>query len=275
MNPRLVLTAVAVVSTILVGLPAASSAQRHQRYSMADLTALASSSSWDELIEHAGDIAPARRNDAWRALVVRAANGVLENVSDYEAFMRAESLLRSHGFLLQNDEFKTKRAAAAARAIGRCLDESSYDVSPCLDAATQVLGRDPTNHGLAFSLGRVIRLGTSRGPDTTFFRRAVEAQGAPVAQYCADGELQEGVARRFSQVSGATEAADASAIAFGPCFEQLRARLLRDVAEASSTHREIVCPELQRRNALTGAARTACQPPAPAQPRRRTGGASR
>lgn len=53
----------------LVAMASSFSAVAEERYSMEDLTALHKAQSWNELLYHANDIRPSKRDDAWQGLV--------------------------------------------------------------------------------------------------------------------------------------------------------------------------------------------------------------
>lgn len=121
-------------------------------YELADLDALAKQSSWQELLDHAEDIAPSQRTAKWSELVETAAVGVLAGLdTDKVAFTglgTADDLTRRYPLLKKSKAFMTKRADVGLRAFTRCFELTRRDntaTKACADRLAGFADGDPDN----------------------------------------------------------------------------------------------------------------------------------
>lgn len=117
-------TAASSTSSASTTAPSVSRALASDRrvYSRADLDALAAQSAYPELGEHLEDLAPAERDDAWRALVARAVTGYLRAppapTHDLDLVERADDLVERYPSLRSSKEFLAVWGDIAVRAAG-------------------------------------------------------------------------------------------------------------------------------------------------------------
>ena len=142
-------------TAIAVALLIASTA--HARvYELGDLDTLAKSSSWQELLDHAEDIAPSQRTGHWAQLVEEAAIGVVAGLdADKVAFTglgTADDLTRRYPLLKKSRAFMAKRADVGLRAFARCFELTRRDATTtkaCADRLAGFSDGDPDNVDLA------------------------------------------------------------------------------------------------------------------------------
>lgn len=99
-------------------------------YPLEELRALDTPETKDELLAHAREVAPSKRNDEWRGLVERAAVATLSGVevkdtaSAGDALGRVEELDRRFPALRKSALFLSRRAAVGVSAFGWMLQSS-------------------------------------------------------------------------------------------------------------------------------------------------------
>ena len=125
-------------------------------YSIADLEALAKQEAWQELIDHAEDIAPSQRNEHWQMLVEKAGIGVLTGLDvdkvSFTGLGAADVLLRRFPQLKRSKPFMQKRADVGLRAFTRCFELTGDDNKDSDACAARLVGfsdGDPDNADLS------------------------------------------------------------------------------------------------------------------------------
>ena len=126
-----------------------------KNYEMSDLEALDKQSAWQELVDHAEDIAPSQRNARWAALVEKAATGILAGLDADKVSLSglgvADTLTRRYPQLKSSKPFMHERAEVGLRAFARCFvltGDDNVDADAC---ATRLVGfsdGDPGNADL-------------------------------------------------------------------------------------------------------------------------------
>lgn len=200
-----------------------------REYSMQDLQALERQSNWLELLQHANDIAPASRNDAWQGLVGRAARAYLAEVAQQEepfiAFLTADGITRAFGFLRQDRAYMDERADVGIAGLRQCF-EQSYRVSACADGVEDFQRGDPENHKLAFELATIMDQRSNNSTAPRLFQIAVQYGGV---EYCQEESLQAAVVAGLSvPVEEVLE--PAKDLAFGTCYGELQEKLVEELA---------------------------------------------
>jgi hypothetical protein len=125
-------------------------------YDLADLETLAKQSAWQELLDHAEDVAPALRNDRWNKLVEDAGTNVLAALDTEKLTLAAlatvDQLTHRYPMLAKSKPFMARRADIGMRAFTRCFEATGEDNEDA-DACAQRLGgfadADPDNADLA------------------------------------------------------------------------------------------------------------------------------
>ncbi len=164
-------------------------------YPMDELRALGSQAAWDELLQHAKDVAPSKRDDEWKKLVEQAAVGTLaaqapESARDAEAALaHAEQLLKAHPALKTAPAFLSARAELALKAFTHTYGSSRHSAGddPWLVDVRRYVEKDAVTPGLAQRFAKELVLGRLT-PSVAFplYRLALARDGAKV---CAEPEL--------------------------------------------------------------------------------------
>jgi hypothetical protein len=239
MLQRIALLAALVSSPALARAPA----------TLEDLQALGEQKSWDELLERAEDVAPASRNDTWRALVTDAAvarttGAPSDDKDSFAATRKTRALARRYTFLAQAPRFATARDEGALKDLRRCVDRDS---ERCLDTYLE-LNPDVAPQG-ALEAARVMRRGHFPYVPMPLFALAVG--GAKDASACKDDGLAETVIAALGLPKEDPRAASARKVAFESCWSALAPKLKGAMAGASSYFLVNACQSLRSRKALT------------------------
>ena len=181
------LTALLLVPSLSVS----SLAAKEPVYSMADLTALESRGSYEELLAHVEDVPPSARGADWDGLLVRGATGYIAQLSassaSYDAFWTTEALVQRYPSLRASAPFMTKRAEVGKTALDRCFQRSDIGQG-CLDNARDFIAVVPADRDLAAAVGRIVRLHQNHYAAVPFFRAAVT--GTTGSAVCSDPGLK-------------------------------------------------------------------------------------
>jgi hypothetical protein len=212
----------------LAGILALSSsvAADKQRYSLADLKALVAQKAYQEAVEHLSDVAPTERNAAWLAVAVDAASGYVGGLSGDDPGTKIwtlEAIDAQYPQLLTSSKYLQVRAEIGLKGYEACFARSGR-LDACIERATKFLDADASNTGLAFEMAKALRRNSNPHVAVPFFKRALA--GKANATMCKDGLLQSTVLAGLGLPKDEGRAADARAIASGPCFDQLKQKML-------------------------------------------------
>lgn len=213
----------ALAGILALSAPAAAD---KQRYSLADLKALVTQKAYQEAVEHLSDIAPTERNAAWLAVAVDAACGFVGGLGSDDPGTKiwaVEALDAQYPQLLTAPKYSQVRAEIGLRGYEACFAKSGR-LDACIERATKFLDADASNTGLAFELAKALRRNSNPPVAIPFFKRALA--GKANATMCKDGALQSAVLAGLGLPKDQDRAADARAIASGPCFDQLKPKVL-------------------------------------------------
>lgn len=102
-----------------------------QAYEMADLQALAKQNSWEELVQHLGDIAPSKRDDKWAALAEQGADGWLRSLDVDEnsaqgVLFTIDDLAKRYPLLKKSKVFLAARADVGLKAFSFTFSNSRH-----------------------------------------------------------------------------------------------------------------------------------------------------
>lgn len=129
---------------------------RANNYDLADLDALAKQAAWQELLDHADNIAPSQRTAHWSELVEQAAVGMVSELDTerltYTALPAVDELARRYPVLKHSKPFMAKRANVGLRVFTRCFDlagDSGADAKMCGERLAGFADADPDNLELA------------------------------------------------------------------------------------------------------------------------------
>jgi hypothetical protein len=268
-SPQLTPGAAARPSLVAAALIAALTVAPHparaagEKYTMADLKALGESKGWAELLEHAEDVRPSERQGPWKALVVSAATGVvdqqLQQKKEPEAHAWAEQLVQRFAFLSGEAGFMAKRRDAGLAAIGACFTQA-YDASGCFDQLDRFVGVDPKDTETLLLAGKlVVEKGRLYAAAPPYFARAFVAPRERKVG-CADPSVESAVLRAFGSPPHYDNVKAAATVAFEQCWDVLGPKVQRALLDASSYEVTNLCGGLLAKKAKLTAFQTAyCQ----------------
>lgn len=218
MKPLLALAGIAALSSAAIADP--------QRYALADLKALVAQKAYQEAVSHLSDVAPTERNAAWLAVAVDAASGYVGGLGGDDLATKVlgiEALDAQYPQILTSPKYTKVRAEIGLRGYEACFGKRDLDT--CIEHATKFLDGDASNTDLAFKMAKALRRNSNPYVSVTFFKRAVGAKAS--AAMCKDDALQSAVLAALGLQKDDARAADARAIASGPCFDQLKQGILK------------------------------------------------
>lgn len=233
-------------------LASSSSRKSKGSYSIADLQALEKKSSWEELLLHAEDVAPAQRNAAWEKLVTQAATGYMQQLSGdttaYEGIFTSQALVTRYPHLQKAQGFMAKREEAGKKAADRCLQDA-YRGQHCIDLMTDFLKTPGTSPEAGFAFGKITRLRQNHYVAVPFFRWALDQKKD--AAMCGDEDLKLAVVAGLGLPPDYENAAGARHIAATSCWEQMRPLVEKELTgEPSGYNRDNMCAVLKAKGAL-------------------------
>lgn len=226
--------------------------------SPADIAALESQSAFREILQRAGDVAPSKRDAAWRAAVERAAIAVLAEAKPSEddplAAMRAADGYREQfPFLKNSKRFGTKRAEVGLAGYRLCYGTTCRGEREAW--AKRVLDFAQTDaESVALGAGKLVM--TFLVPEMAFpeFQLAVgEAKDGPA---CADADVANAVVAAL-ETSNWTDGA--RKIASELCWARMQQRLVAAAEAGQGDFRKNACPFLLAKKVLTPAQAAKCK----------------
>jgi hypothetical protein len=222
-------------------------------YTLADLQALASRSSWEELLGHAEDVPPAQRTAVWDNLVETAATGYVTNLGtqtdSYDAVFASQALLRRFPRLSSSTGFMTKRGEAGKAAAAVCLERASVG-QHCIDGMKSFLEGANTGADVGFAFGKIARKNQNAYVAVPFFDWSLNKKTD--AASCSDEDLQLAVIAGLGLPPDQTNASGARHIAVGGCWEKLHPAISQGLQDSSATsyYRDNACAVLKQKGAL-------------------------
>jgi hypothetical protein len=202
-------------------------------YELADLDALAKQSSWQELLDHAEDIAPSQRNGHWSQLVDQAATGVLAGLDTdkvtFAGLSAADDLTRRYPQLKSSRPFMAKRADLGVRAFSRCFElagDSAGAAKACGERLAGFSDGDPDNVELSRrALGLIeSRIHFHSAAPFSIYYRLIGKQKA--AKECSNAGAKWAVIEALALDKADPRVAQAREIASATCWGQMQDQLV-------------------------------------------------
>ena len=234
-----------------LGTSVGSGKAKDSTYGMADLQALEKKGSWEELLQHAEDVAPSQRSAAWEKTVEKASIGYMDQLmtstASFEGIFTSQSLLKRYPHLLKSESFMKKRGEAGKSASEICLRES-YRGQHCIDMMKDFLKTWNTNADVGFAFGKITRKNQNHYVAVPFFKWALDQKKD--ATMCGDDDLKLavvaglGLPPDYENADGARKISDT-------CFDTLKPAIQKELIEnASSYYRDNACAVLRAKGAL-------------------------
>lgn len=238
-------------------------------YEMIDLRALEQQDCFEELLEHARDIAPRARDQEWQGLVSRAATQVVRGRAlrgqEEQAATLADQMLALHPFLKRATPFLDARADVGLKAAESCM--RAGEDSSCWDQLDLFVRTDPTHAPLAFRAGKLVRKFFRPTASMLFFHEALLRQPGAVLKkdICSDEVTIEAVRWSLGLPAGHRELKAAAVVGFEVCFEEMKAGLVDELVHStlSSAVARHLCSGLIEKKMLTPFQMAYCQDAAP------------
>ncbi len=204
---------------LLLALLAAlsSTASDAKTYTLEDLQALRQRGNFSELLEHLEDVAPGDRNNAWTLLARESLREGFKEVAPPAEAYRLEFFLE--------------------RFMDRFAPQAKADAAFC------------------FAVAKSTRQRLSEVRAMTYFEWGLPASPQPAQ--CQDVDLSQAVSQALRLPGERREAQVARRVAFGPCFEPLKA-VIKDAINASADGQANACAEMLARDALGGITQKKC-----------------
>ena len=208
--------------------------------SLEDLEALAAQSAWVELLERAEDVPPAKRNDAWRGLVTKAATAVVQTDES-----RAQALSTRYGFLANQPGFAKVQGGAAVTTLEKCLKRD--DLKDALtDCVTTFRKSNPKAEPLVEAARLIRRQWNPAAPVELYADAAASAK-----ELCADAGLAESALAALELPRDGTRAEAARKLTFETCWTALAPTVKKAMVHASTYLLGNACEPLRVKKALT------------------------
>ncbi|MDP1917518.1 MAG: hypothetical protein Q8L14_14855 [Myxococcales bacterium] len=205
-----------------------------------DLEALAGQSAWVELLERAEDVPPAKRNDAWRGLVTKAATAVVQTDES-----RAQALSTRYGFLAKEPGFSKLQGTASVATLEKCLRRD--DLKDALTECVSTFRKTNPKADALVEAARLLRKQWNPAAPVELYADAA----ASAKETCSDAGLSESVLAALELPRDATRAAAARKLAFETCWTALAPAMKQAMVHASSYLLKNACEPLRAKKALT------------------------
>jgi len=205
-----------------------------------ELEALAGQSAWLELLERAEDVPPAKRNDAWRGLVTKAATAVVQTDE-----ARAQALSTRYGFLATHPGFSKVQGNASVTTLEKCLRRD--DVKDALTDCVTTFRKGKPKADALVEAARLIRKQWNPAAPVELYADAA----ASAKETCSDAGLAESALAALELPHDATRAAVARTLTFETCWAALAPAMKKAMVHASTSLLGNACEPLRAKKALT------------------------
>lgn len=225
-------------------------------WTWAELEKAGAHGSHAEILEHATDIAPTGRHEAWRALVVESAKVVLQRMVPTDerqlaVVERGLVLVERYPFLESSPPFTAVRDQATFAALGRCVDDDR-GTPPCQSVLAPLLARLSGKPALDAAV--VMRRRHVPRAVIALVRQAVGSDRS----LCREPLVEESTLAALASPTAGPEAAHARAVAFELCWAALKPAVVRGMISGESYYRHNACGPLRSKDALSELQRELC-----------------
>jgi hypothetical protein len=222
-------------------------------YEMKDLEALEKQESWQEIIEHLGDIPPSKRNDAWQRIAEKASAGILGKIDPKEeggygveprAIKLADAITAQYPTMGKSKAFMAARADAALKGYKVTYQNSRHSQSddPWLDSLKKFVASDTTTPDLSLRAGKLITGRLVAYIAIPFFKPALQNNGG----LCKDAEVKSAI---VSAVTSHVWFDDGKAMA-DKCWGDVKDGIIAEVKKPDAdSAKKNACPVLDAHKA--------------------------
>lgn len=219
-----------------------------ESYGVADLQALEKQGSFEELVEHLGDVAPSKRDATWIGLAERGGAGYLGSVKLDEhnadkTIAWSDRLLQRYPVLKQSKLFMGKRAEVGLSAFGLTFSNSRHSAGddPWLARLKEFVGSDGVTADLPQQAARRVQRVLVAEVAWPLWKLALD-RGAAV---CKDPDFQKSI---LGAIEGDVWKGETTPVVQSRCWNELKAPLTAGLDKGTFDYRKRVCPLLRAKN---------------------------
>jgi hypothetical protein len=242
--------AITAISILGIALGASAAHADKKQYTLADLKALVGSKSYQEAVEHLGDISPSERTADWLTVATDAASGYISGLSNDHLVVKVlaiEEIDGKYPQVLKSPKYTKARGEIGLKAYEACF-KVDYEMNECVQHAMKFIEGDPGNADLALKMSKLVRMNGNAYGALPFFKKALS--GKATAAVCKDEDLKLAVVAGVGLPPDYDNAKIAKDIASGTCWEQLKKPIVDAVsADASGYTHDNGCALLKAKGA--------------------------
>jgi hypothetical protein len=231
--------------SLVVGLMMVSLVARAEPYTMADLQALEKQGSFEELVEHLGDILPSKRDATWSGLAERGGAGYLAAVkidqhSADKTLAWSDRLLQRFPLMKQSKLYMAKRAEIGLKAFGYTYGNYRHSAGDdeWLDKLKDFVKADAVTPDLPQQAARKVQQYLVAYCAWPFWKLAID-KGAAV---CKDGDFQKSI---VAAIGDGLWKGETEPVAQNKCWNELKGPLTAELEKGSWDYRRNACPLLK------------------------------
>lgn len=237
-----------LLASVVFGLHA------EERYTLEDLNALKATQSWQELLAHANDIRPSKRNKDWQKLVEQAAIGLfsqsLQAGDSGKAIYLGQEVLQTYPFLSQSKSFTISFSQALVNAAQPCI---RYSSEGCVENYGHLLATLSPAADVSFAEGVKVFQNVSKSLAVPFFASATKQS----AQYCSEEKVANALLYTLERPQNANFEL-AKEVATTVCVGTALANFENYVIESKSV-RAALCPSYISKGYVKGIIKQVCE----------------
>jgi hypothetical protein len=226
-------------------------------YAMADLQALEKQGSYEELVEHLGDILPSKRDATWTGLAERAGAGYLaaQKLDEHSAektIAWSDRLLQRYPQLKQSKLLMSKRAEVGLKAFGFTYGNYRHASGDdeWLDKLKDFVKSDTITPDLPQQAARKVQQYLVAYCAWPLWKMAID-KGAAV---CKDADFQKSI---IAALGDGLWKGETEAVAQNKCWSDVKGPLTAEIEKAPWEFRRHVCPLLKAKGVTLSPEQTA------------------
>lgn len=218
--------------------------------SMKDVEALASRSSYSELMDKAHQVLPSKRNEAWQGYIESAfsqlANMGLKSQKYFE-------YAKMYPFTLKNKEVLSRFSDFAEQLLSACKERFSENcVADVAGLVSEIQDTKALNE-----IGTTLYRAGYPSSAVLYFNHSAKIEPMPA---CGDPSLKLALAKVFNKLKpGNPRLEAASEVSFKHCFAQLEKDFQSWIATEGDNFRQNTCGALVKKGSLKGVPKKKCQ----------------
>ena len=220
--------ALCVASILLV--TSLASADKDKKYTLDDLKALVQQKSFQEALDHLGDIAPSERKADWQDLAGQVGVGVVGNGKD--ALTKLAVMIgveQQYPVVLKHAKYMSLRTELGPKGFDACWADG--DTQTCLDYATKFIDDDAGNGKLALAIAKIGRRNMNAYSAIPLFKRALVANKGTAV--CKDDDFKLAVTGALGLPPDFDNAVTGRELAT-TCWSDLRKGVMDELAKEDS-----------------------------------------